>query len=160
MYNEEGGTKNNFKNDRVLVVEDNNDQWTIMQKALYKVLPEIKPIRVASQLQAESLLAEWLQHEWEIPKLILLDLYLPQSEQGWQVLGHIRSLPSPYNTLPVVILSSSMDEDDISEAYRRGCSAYLVKPVLFADWLAYFEQLRAYWWETVTLPIIRPIFFP
>ncbi|RYF74832.1 MAG: response regulator [Cytophagaceae bacterium] len=155
MYNEQG-TTNNFKNACVLVVEDSNDQWVLIQQAMYKVLPEIRPVRVASHPQVQTLLAEWVQYGLEIPKLVLLDLYLPQPEQGWQVLTAIKSLPSPYNILPVVMLSSSSDQDDISEAYRRGCLAYVIKPILFAGWLAYFWQLRTYWWETATLPEVRP----
>jgi CheY-like chemotaxis protein len=156
--NDKEGGKANFKNARVLVVEDNNDYWVLIQRAMLEILPEVKPIRAATLQQAHELLVEWSRDEWEMPKLILLDLYLPEREQGWQVLAAIRSLASPCNTVPVVMLSSSTDQADISEAYSRGSSAYLVKPTDFGSWLDYFKQLRTYWWETVRLPVMRPTF--
>ena len=150
--------KTNFRNARVLVVEDNNDYWVLIQRAIMQVLPEVKPIRAASRQQAQELLTEWSRDEWDMPKLVLLDLYLPQRDQGWQVLEDIRNLAAPCNLVPVVMLSSSTEQTDISEAYSRGSSAYLVKPTDFSEWLDYFKQLRTYWWETVRLPVIRPSF--
>ncbi len=64
----------------------------------------------------------------------------------------------PCNLVPVIMLSGSDRRSDISEAYSWGSSSYLVKPITFAGWLDYFKQLRTYWWETVTLPVIRPSF--
>jgi CheY-like chemotaxis protein len=93
-----------------------------------------------------------------MPKLILLDLYLPERNDGWQVLSEIRALTAPCNQVPVVMLSSSNVQADITEAYRRGSSSYLVKPTAYSEWLDYFKQLRTYWWETVTLPPMRLAF--
>ncbi|MBO0951291.1 response regulator [Fibrella forsythiae] len=148
----------NFKRARILVVEDNDDYWVLIQRAMLQMLPEVVPIRAASRDQAHDLLAEWSRDEWDMPKLVLLDLYLPERNQGWQVLSDIRGLTAPFNQVPVVMLSSSNMQADISEAYRRGSSSYLVKPTVFTEWLDYFKQLRTYWWETVTLPPMRLAF--
>ena len=130
--------RTNFKRARVLVVEDNDDYWTLIQRAMLQILPEVVPVRAASREQALVFLTDWSRDEWEMPKLVLLDLYLPERSQGWQVLTDIRSLTSPCNQVPVVMLSSSDLQADISEAYRRGSSSYLVKPAAFAEWLDYF----------------------
>jgi len=145
----------NFKRARILVVEDNDDYWVLIQRAMLQILPEVVPVRASSQAQAHTLLEDWSRDEWEMPKLILLDLYLPERSQGWEVLADIRSLTAPCNQVPVVMLSNSTVQADISEAYRRGSSSYLIKPTVFSDWLDYFKQLRTYWWETVTLPPMR-----
>ncbi|MEZ0483920.1 response regulator [Fibrella aquatica] len=145
----------NFKRARILVVEDNDDYWVLIQRAMFQVLPEVMPVRAASKEEAHELLTAWSRDEWDMPKLVLLDLYLPNREHGWQVLDEIRNLMTPCNQVPVVILSSSDTQDDITEAYRRGSSSYLVKPTAFAEWLNYFKQVRTYWWETVTLPPMR-----
>lgn len=150
--------RTNFKRARVLVVEDNDDYWTLIQRAMLQILPEVVPVRAANQEQAHELLVDWSRDEWEMPKLILLDLYLPERSQGWQVLADIRNLAAPCNQVPVVMLSSSDVQADISEAYLRGSSSYVVKPAAYSEWLDYFRQLRTYWWETVTLPPMRLAF--
>jgi len=101
------------------------------------------------------LLYEWNHQEWELPKLILLDLYLPTNEAGWELLMHIKGMRSPINWIPVVVLSSSANGDDILKAYRLGASSYLVKPYRISDWFTYFRELKTYWWETASLPPLR-----
>lgn len=150
--------RSNFKRARILVVEDNDDYWVLIQRAMLQVLPEVVPVRAANHDEAHELLVDWSRDEWEMPKLILLDLYLPERTDGWQVLADIRNLASPCNQVPVVMLSSSNVQADITEAYQRGSSSYLVKPAAYSEWLDYFKQLRTYWWETVTLPPMRMAF--
>ena len=147
--------KANFKRAKVLIVEDNDDQWLLIQKAMKEVLPEVATVRVSVPVQALVLLEEWETQEWEIPKMILLDLYLPENKDGWDLLQQIKSLPSPFNRIPIVMLSASVSQTDIKTAYEFGVSSYLVKPVDFQDWLTYFQELRTYWWETVTLPPLQ-----
>ncbi len=147
--------KANFNRAKVLVIEDNVDHWTLMKNAMQQCLPEVTPVRVDTPDQALALLSDWRTQEWEIPKLILQDLYLPDRTDGWFLLEQIKAMPSPCNQIPVVVLSSSDNRTDIEEAYRRGSASYLVKPTNFAQWLAYFQELRVYWWETVTLPPIQ-----
>ena len=147
--------KANFNRAKVLIVEDNDDHWTLMKNAMQQCLPEVTPVRVDTPAQALALLNDWSTQEWEIPKLIFQDLYLPDRTDGWYLLQQIKNMPFPCNQIPVVILSSSNDRTDIEEAYQRGSSSYLIKPSTFAGWLAYFQEVRSYWWETVTLPPVR-----
>ncbi len=144
--------KTNFKRAKVLIIEDNDDHWFLINRAMQQCLPEVTAIRAATLAETQPLLTNWLTNEWEMPKLILLDLYVPQREDAWQFLQQIRSMSPPCNQVPVVLLSHSNAPTDINEAYQRGVSSYLVKPIEFLAWLDYFQQLRTYWWETVTLP--------
>ena len=115
-------------------------------------IPEVKTILVTNEDEALSYLNQCGVEGWEIPKLVLLDLYLPDSESGWRVLAGIRDLPAPMGKIPVVLFSHSSNRDDIAESYQRGCSSYVAKPTLSAEWQHYFQLFRSYWWETVSLP--------
>ncbi|WP_420151222.1 response regulator [Spirosoma sp.] len=150
--NEQVTYQTNFKWAKVLIIEDSTDHWMLIQNAMQRCLPEVTPVHVNSAAKAIDLLNEWCTQEWEIPKLIFQDLYLPNREDGWNLLKQIKALPGPCNRIPLIILSSSASNADIEEAYRRGSSSYLVKPTKFEGWIAYFQELRSYWWETVTLP--------
>ncbi len=147
--------KANFKRAKLLLIEDNSDHWTLIKRAMQQCLPEVTPIRIDTPRKALALLNDWTTQEWELPKLILQDLYLPNRADGWNLLTQIKALPAPCNQIPVVILSSSDNRVDIEEAYQRGGSSYLVKPSNYEEWVSYFQQLREYWWETVTLPPIQ-----
>lgn len=147
--------KANFKRAKLLIIEDNSDHWVLIKRALHQCLPEVMAIRIDTPKQALTLLNDWVTQEWELPKLILQDLYLPDRADGWDLLLQIKALPAPCSQIPVVILSSSDNRSDIEEAYRRGSSSYLVKPTSYEEWVTYFQQLREYWWETVTLPPIQ-----
>lgn len=147
--------QNNFKNANLLLIEDNPDHGKLMIDSISQCLPEVKTALVSSEAEALAFLNQCRIEEWNYPKLILLDLYLPERQHGWRLLEQIRAMPADMGKIPVVLFSSSASQQDIVEAYQRGCSSYLVKPRLAADWLRYFQSLRTYWWETVTLPKVE-----
>ena len=152
MISRDSATYTNFKNARLLVIEDNPDHAVIINKAIEQCLPEVKLVLTSTEEEALDYLNHCQQEEWDTPKLILLDLYLPNRENGWRLLVKIKAMVGTLSKVPVVLLSSSDNRSDIAEAYDRGCSSYLVKPKEFDGWLDYFKTLRTYWWETVTLP--------
>ncbi len=84
------------------------------------------------------------------PDLIILDLNLPLKD-GRQVLKEIKH-DENLKDIPVVILSTSYHEVDISESYREGASSYLVKPGNFRDFVKVVKVFQEYWLSTVTLP--------
>jgi CheY-like chemotaxis protein len=147
--------RDNFRNANLLLIEDNPDQGKLMKDTIKQCLPEVKTVLVSSETDALFFLNECRNEEWNYPKLILLDLYLPERQNGWRLLEQIKAMPAAMGKIPVVLLSQSSNQQDILEAYQRGCSSYLVKPRLAADWLRYFQSLRTYWWETVTLPKVE-----
>jgi CheY-like chemotaxis protein len=77
------------------------------------------------------------------PNLILLDLRLPKVD-GLQVLKTIKTDPALKN-IPVVVLSTSASESDVSMAYGIGANSYLVKPVDFRQFGVLLETLVSYW---------------
>jgi CheY-like chemotaxis protein len=84
------------------------------------------------------------------PDLVMLDLRLPKVS-GMEVLAGIKSDPDLSET-PVVILSTSDTEKDISEAYRRRANGYLVKPFDFAEFSSMIESASRFWLDWNALP--------
>lgn len=136
---------------KVLIVDDNPDHLTLIDHYLKQCLPEVEAIRAVSEEAAIAYLSDCTDQEWKLPRLILLDLYMPLREDGWRILERIKALPTPGNQIPVVVLSYSDKSEDIRETYDRGGSSYLVKPIHLTDWLTQFQALRTYWWDTVKI---------
>ncbi|GAA4470356.1 response regulator [Nibrella saemangeumensis] len=137
---------------KVLVVEDNPDHWVFMQKAMQENFTEVEPVVTTSAAQTLDYLTTCSNRAEVPPKLILMDLYLPDRKDGWQLLNQIKKLDPPFDRIPVVVLSHSNNPQDIAESYRQGINSYLVKPTQYQEWLHCFQVIKEYWWETVTLP--------
>jgi two-component system response regulator len=78
-----------------------------------------------------------------LPKLILLDLKLPKLD-GLEVLEQIKCYPH-IKSVPVVILTSSKQEKDITQSYGLGANSYIQKPVDFDEFQSTIERLSDYW---------------
>lgn len=78
-----------------------------------------------------------------LPQVVLLDLKLPKID-GLEVLQRVRADPRT-RRLPVVVLTSSKEEQDLIESYDLGANSYVRKPVDFAQFLESVRQLQLYW---------------
>ena len=77
------------------------------------------------------------------PALVLLDLKMPKVD-GLEVLRQIKGDPA-LKTTPVVIMTSSREEEDVVASYRLGVNAYVVKPVAFPDFVSAVALLGGFW---------------
>lgn len=77
------------------------------------------------------------------PRLVLLDLKLPKVD-GLEVLRRIKSDPS-LRTVPVVVMTSSRQEQDVVESYSLGVNSYIQKPVEFERFTEAVRQIGLYW---------------
>jgi two-component system, response regulator len=78
-----------------------------------------------------------------LPKLVLLDLQLPKVH-GFEVLRRIKS-DERLRVVPVVVLSSSNEDEDLRACYRLGANSYVVKPVAFEAFLTRVIEVGQYW---------------
>jgi two-component system response regulator len=127
----------------ILLVEDNPDDEELTLRALKKnnILNEVIVARDGQQALdyffGASVSAK------PLPSVVLLDLKLPKIS-GLEVLRRIRG--DPRTTLqPVVILTSSKEEQDIIAGYRLGSNSYIRKPVDFERFVEAIHQLGLYW---------------
>lgn len=79
----------------------------------------------------------------QVPRFILLDLKLPKVD-GLEVLKRIKSDPRTKNT-PVVMMTSSREENDLVASYALGVNSYIVKPVDFQQFVEATRTLGLYW---------------
>jgi len=131
----------------ILLVEDNPDDVDLTLRAFSK--SRIANDVVVARDGAEAL--EYLTSTGkyagkdvrELPQVVLLDLHLPKIS-GFEVLRAIRADPNT-KLLPVVILTSSAEENDILESYGLGVNSYIRKPVDFHLFTETVRNLGMYW---------------
>ena len=122
----------------ILLVEDSADDVELALAALGDLAQKVF---VASD--GEEALDYAFAPETHALKVILLDLHLPQMS-GLEVLRRLKS-DDRTKAIPVVVLTSSEDEQDIREAYERGANSYVVKPVKFDDFVKALVKMGHYW---------------
>jgi CheY-like chemotaxis protein len=126
----------------LLLVEDNPMDLDLTLRAL-KRGNLTNPIEIARDGQeALDWLPRWKAGE-PTPAVILLDLKLPKVD-GLDVLAQLKMDPH-IRTIPVVILTSSAEEQDIQTAYQLGANSYIVKPVNFDKFVDVARQIKLYW---------------
>jgi CheY-like chemotaxis protein len=82
--------------------------------------------------------------------LVLLDLNLPK-KSGREVLEELKNDPALQH-IPVIVLTTSADEEDILRSYQLHANAYVTKPVGFGDFLDALTRLEGFWLQVVRLP--------
>ena len=137
----------------VLIIEDNNDHWLLMRMAIQTAFSQAMVTRIVS-FRAEEFLRDCLIEQWNIPRLILMDLYFPNLENGLALANRIKLMTTSCELIPIPIIAlSSFDtRADIVKAYQVGISSLCLKPISFDAWIDLFKGLSSYWLETVTLP--------
>lgn len=123
---------------RVLLVEDNPDDIELTVSALRQHAHA--EIDVAED-GVEAL--AYLERAAVLPDLILLDLKLPRMT-GLQLLERLREDPR-MRRLPVVVLTSSMEQSDVAASYDLGANSYVRKPVDFEEFIELAGKIGDYW---------------
>jgi CheY-like chemotaxis protein len=124
----------------ILLVEDNPQDEKLTLRALAKVNLANRVRVVRDGQQALDYLLDPAQ---ELPAAVLLDLGLPRIS-GLDVLTRLRAEPRT-RLLPVVILTSSDEEQDRLKSYLGGANSFIRKPVDFTDFVEAVANVGAYW---------------
>ena len=133
----------------ILLVEDNPDDVLLVRRAVRKAalavaLQDVKDgDEAVAYLDGSGRFADRARHP--LPALVLLDLKLPK-RSGLSVLRWVRSQPG-LDTTPVVVLTSSSEDEDIQKAYALGANSYLLKPVAFHGLVQLLGVLDLYWFR-------------
>ncbi|QIP15053.1 response regulator [Spirosoma aureum] len=128
----------------LLIVANNFDTLQLLNKVLPMALPEVKYVFAALTSTGMSFL-DALTREGMVPRLILLDLYLPTRADSIDFLRLLKQPGSVYQSIPVVMMSSTERMEDILEVTQLGAEAYWVKPTTTETWIKNLEGLRGYW---------------
>lgn len=131
----------------ILLVEDNADDEALTLRALNKNKVANKIIVVRDGAEALEYLfctgAYADRDPHDPPQITLLDLKLPKVD-GLEVLSQVRANPTT-KMLPIVILTSSREEQDLMKAYTNGANSYVRKPVDFNEFVEAIGKLGLYW---------------
>lgn len=132
----------------ILLVEDNPNDVLITKKAWEK--GKIKNELIVAGSGEEAL--KFLRERSPVPCLVLLDLKMPKMS-GFQVLEAIKK-DENLKKLPVIVLTSSENSEDINKAYDLGCNSYIIKPVNFMNFIATVIDIDRYWLAICQTPEI------
>jgi two-component system, chemotaxis family, response regulator Rcp1 len=140
-----------MQNKEILLVEDNAADVRLTQEILRKSgMP--CTLRVARDgEQAMQMLHRQSEHrDLPLPDLILLDLNLPLKD-GREVLAELKQ-DVVLRSIPIIVLTTSRAESDISACYGLHANSYITKPVDLNEFEQVVEDIRRYWFGRVQLP--------
>jgi CheY-like chemotaxis protein len=135
----------------ILLVEDNPMDVDLTLEA-FKEHGVVNPIHVCrdGEEAVQYMNTHGASMNALLPALVLLDLRLPKVD-GIDVLRHARNT-DVWKQVPIVILTTSRQSDDIEAAYRLGANSYIVKPVDFVAFAAVVKSIKVYWLLTNESP--------
>ena len=138
----------------VLLVEDNADDAELTIRAFQKnnLTTNLHHVKDGAEALDFVFATGEYQHRNGIsPAVILLDINMPKIG-GKEVLQRIKS-DARTKTIPVVVLTSSKENQDVKECYQMGANSYIVKPVGYENFMAVIKDLGLYWTVTNQPPI-------
>mgnify|MGYP001301578201 CR=1 FL=1 len=136
------------RNDPILIVEDNDEDYYATARVLAKFgsFPVSRCSRGAEVI--DNLNADKSHRP---PSLIFLDLNLIGKRDGRTVLTDLKADPR-YRRIPVVVMTTSSNPSDVRHCFDHGAAGYMVKPVNLDKFVESIEGIIKYWFEIMTLP--------
>jgi CheY-like chemotaxis protein len=131
---------------RILLVEDSDRdaEMTLDALAQHNLINEIERVRDGAEgLDYLHRRGQFASRPEGNPSVVLLDLKMPKVD-GLEVLRQIKGDP-PLRFIPVVVMTSSREDQDLLRCYELGVNAYVVKPVNFSSFVDAVKQIGAFW---------------
>lgn len=133
----------------ILIAEDDSDDRTLLRDA-FSLNGRKEGIQFVHDGQELLNFLSEQKSENDLPDLILMDLNMPRKD-GREALKEIKNNPF-LARIPVIVMSTSRSEDDITGTYRLGVNSYIIKPSNFHALVSSIKHLCAFWLSTSTLP--------
>lgn len=145
---------NDRESHTILLIEDSNEDYYATKRAFEKAGVANHFYRCADGVEA----LDYLYHRGKYsdsllaprPNVILLDLNLPKKD-GRDVLKTVKN-DTELQMIPIIVLTTSLDEKDIQYCYEMGANSYIQKPVDLSRFVDAIRRLKDYWFEIVILP--------
>lgn len=135
----------------IFLVEDNKADVRLIQEALKNSSVPHKVVTVRNGMDAMAYLRQEGEYADALrPDLILLDLNLPKKD-GREVLAEIKADPK-LKRIPVVVLTTSRNEEDISQSYELHVNCYITKSRNLSELFKIVKGIEQFWLEIATLP--------
>jgi len=138
----------------VLMADDDPEDCMLVADAFKEVLEKSEFLTVEDGKELVDYLHRRGRYRKEssspCPDLILLDLNMPR-KSGREALKEIRGHP-PFKTIPIVVLTTSSADEDITLCYARGANTFITKPMGFPELVDMVGALSRYWFEIAQLP--------
>ncbi len=135
----------------ILLVEDNRGDIRLIQEAFKSTGARCEVVVARDGMDAMSYLRREGEHlNVPLPDLVLLDLNLPKKD-GREVLAEIKADPQ-LKHLPIVVLTTSLNEEDIANSYDLHVNCYIAKSRNLTQLFKIVRGIEEFWLETATLP--------
>jgi len=135
----------------ILIAEDDADDRFLLQTAFEEKGFGEKLLFVENGIEVMEYLDSMKSYQkaQAYPKIILLDLNMPKKD-GREVLRELKQ-HEKYKRIPILVFTTTKNENEIKRCYELGANTYIVKPASFEDLLTTIGHIRSYWLETASI---------
>jgi CheY-like chemotaxis protein len=134
----------------ILIAEDDADDRFLLQTAFEEKGFDEKLLFVENGIEVMEYLDSMKGSKSQVyPKIILLDLNMPKKD-GREVLKELKQ-NEKYRRIPILIFTTTKNENEVKRCYELGANTYIVKPASFEDLLNTIGHIRSYWLETASI---------
>jgi len=134
---------------KILLVEDNEGDVLLTREAFEEINPNAEINVVYDGRSAVDYLENCIQQQGELPELVLLDINLPKMN-GHEVLCVIKNSKLMRN-IPVIMLTTSSSQNDVSKAYGNFANCYITKPHDVNDFFEVISHIDNFWFKMAQL---------